>query len=68
MLPFLMKQKRRQGVLKFFSLFTTVKGISASVKRRSYLDSLLGLVKKHMPKHGQIYTYVRFYGVQIILL
>lgn len=38
--------KRRQGVLKFFSLFTTVKGISASVKRRSYLDSLLGLVKK----------------------
>lgn len=38
--------KRRQGVLKFFSLFTTVKGISASVKRRSYLDGLLGLVKK----------------------
>lgn len=39
--------KRRQGVLKFFSLFTTVKGISASVKRRSYLDGLLGLVKKN---------------------
>lgn len=38
--------KRRQGVLKFFSLFTTVKGISASVKRRLYLDGLLGLVKK----------------------
>ena len=38
--------KRRQGVLKFFSLFTTVKGSSTSVKRRSYLDGLLGLVKK----------------------
>ena len=46
MLPFLMKQNVVKECLKFFSLFTTVKGISASVKRRSYLDSLLGLVKK----------------------
>lgn len=40
------ESKRRQGILKFFALFTTVKGISASVKRRAYLDKLLGLVKK----------------------
>ena len=33
--------KRRQSILKFFALFTTVKGISASVKRRAYLDKLL---------------------------
>ena len=32
--------------MKFFALFTTVKGISASVKRRAYLDKLLVLVKK----------------------
>ena len=38
--------KRRQSILKFFALFTTVKGISASVKRRAYLDKLLALVKK----------------------
>ena len=38
--------KRRQSILKFFALFTTVKGISASVKRRAYLDKLLVLVKK----------------------
>lgn len=44
---------RRQGVLKFFSLFTTVKGISASVKRRSYLDVLLGLAKK---THGKTWS------------
>ena len=40
------ESKRRQGILKFFALFTTVKGISASVKRRAYLDKLLLLVKK----------------------
>ena len=42
--------KRRQSILKFFALFTTVKGISASVKRRVYLDKILGLVKKRHDK------------------
>lgn len=42
--------KRRQSILKFFALFTTVKGISASVKRRIYLDKMLGLVKKRHDK------------------
>lgn len=40
------EMKRRQRILKFFSLFTTVKGLSSNVKRRSYLDGLLELVKK----------------------
>ena len=48
--------KRRQRVLKFFSLFTTVKGISTSVKRRSYLDGLLVLVKKtHVKTWSNLY-------------
>ncbi|SDQ63057.1 ABC transporter permease [Streptococcus equinus] len=42
--------KRRQSILKFFALFTTVKGISASVKRRVFLDKMLGLVKKRHDK------------------
>ncbi len=35
------EQKRKQSILKFFALFTNVKGISTSVKRRAYLDDLL---------------------------
>lgn len=33
--------RQKQAVLKFFSLFTQVKGISQPVKRRAYLDSCL---------------------------
>ena len=44
------ENKRRQAILKFFALFTTVKGISASVKRRAYLDKILRLVKKRHDK------------------
>lgn len=38
--------KRQQSILKFFALFTTVKGISTSVKRRAYLDKIVSLLFK----------------------
>lgn len=41
------EQKRKQSILRFFALFTTVKGISTSVKPRKYLDGILGLVTSH---------------------
>ncbi|KGR72861.1 ABC transporter permease [Streptococcus phocae subsp. salmonis] len=37
---------RQQAILKFYSLFTNVKGISTSVKERSYLNPILKWVKK----------------------
>lgn len=40
------EQKRQQSILKFFALFTTVKGISSAVKRRAYLDKLTVVVAK----------------------
>ncbi|AXQ79461.1 multidrug ABC transporter permease [Streptococcus chenjunshii] len=40
------EQKRQQSILKFFALFTSVKGLSVSVKRRSYLDRLMVFLKK----------------------
>lgn len=40
------EQRRQQSILKFFALFTTVKGISSSVKRRPYLDKATKLVTK----------------------
>ncbi|MFS6009082.1 ABC transporter permease [Streptococcus agalactiae] len=40
------EQERKQSILKFFSLFTNVKGISTSVKRRSFLDFILKLISK----------------------
>ncbi|WP_105144925.1 ABC transporter permease [Streptococcus suis] len=41
------EKKRIQSILRFFALFTTVKGISTSVKPRKYLDGILGLVTRH---------------------
>ncbi|HFU4376435.1 TPA: ABC transporter permease [Streptococcus suis] len=38
------EQKRKQTILRFFALFTTVKGISTTVKPRRYLDGILRLV------------------------
>ncbi|MGT2923871.1 ABC transporter permease [Streptococcus caviae] len=50
------ERKRRQIILKFFSLFTNVKGLSASVKRRSYLDFVTGfLLRKHSHTWGHLY-------------
>ena len=40
------EEGRKQKVLRFFALFTNVKGISNSVKRRAYLDGLTRLLPK----------------------
>ena len=40
------ESKRKQVLLRFFALFTQVKGISNSVKRRAYLDFILKAVQK----------------------
>ncbi|HEQ6241944.1 TPA: ABC transporter permease [Streptococcus pyogenes] len=40
------ESNRKQSILKFYSLFTTVKGISTKVKERTYLNPLLKLVKQ----------------------
>jgi len=40
------ESKRKQVLLRFFALFTQVKGVSNSVKRRVYLDFLLKTVQK----------------------
>ena len=37
---------RKQSILRFFALFTTVKGMTNSVKRRDYLDKLTSMVPK----------------------
>lgn len=38
------EQKRKQTILRFFALFTTVKGISTTVKPRKYLNGILRLL------------------------
>ena len=40
------ESKRKQVLLRFFALFTQVKGVSNSVKRRAYLDFILKTVPK----------------------
>ena len=40
------ESKRKQFLLRFFALFTQVKGVSNSVKRRAYLDFILKTVQK----------------------
>ncbi|HFE0823068.1 TPA: ABC transporter permease [Streptococcus agalactiae] len=52
------EQERKQSILKFFSLFTNVKGISTSVKRRSFLDGILKLISK-MPSRLWTNLFVR---------
>lgn len=46
---------RKQLILRFFALFTTVKGITNSVKRRAYLDRFLDLLPK---THGNTWLYL----------
>lgn len=46
---------RKQLILRFFALFTTVKGITNSVKRRAYLDGFLGLLLK---THGNTWLHL----------
>ena len=52
------ERKRQQIILQFFALFTKVKGITSSVKRRSYLDGWLRLVVKR-PEKTWDYLYLR---------
>ena len=40
------ESKRKQVLLRFFALFTQVKGVSNNVKRRAYLDFILNAVQK----------------------
>lgn len=40
------EERRKQTILRFFALFTNVKGISNSVKRRAYLDGLTNILPK----------------------
>lgn len=49
------EQGRKQTILQFFSLFTTVKGVTSRVKRRAYLDKVLSLVGK---SQGQTWAYL----------
>ena len=46
---------RKQLILRFFALFTTVKGITNSVKRRAYLDGFLGFLPK---THGNTWLHL----------
>ena len=54
------EEKRKQRILRFFALFTNVKGISNSIKRRAYLDFLTRLLAK---KQEETWTnlYLRSY-------
>ena len=54
------ESKRKQFLLRFFALFTQVKGISNSVKRRAYLDFILKVVQKAPGKIWQN-LYLRSY-------
>ena len=54
------ESKRKQVLLRFFALFTQVKGVSNSVKRRVYLDFILKAVQKVPSKIWQN-LYLRSY-------
>ena len=54
------ESKRKQVLLRFFALFTQVKGVSNSVKRRAYLDFILRTVQKVPSKIWQN-LYLRSY-------
>ncbi|MGT2930238.1 ABC transporter permease [Streptococcus dentasini] len=68
------EQGRRQSILKFYSLFTRVKGISSLTKRRAYLDGLLArLPRKHSSLWSNLYlrAYLRsgdYLGLSLRLL
>ncbi|HFI0143245.1 TPA: ABC transporter permease [Streptococcus suis] len=50
------EQKRKQTILRFFALFTTVKGISTTVKPRKYLNGILRLLHS---RQTWFYLYLR---------
>lgn len=58
----LREEKRQQSILRFFALFTNVKGISNSIKRRKYLDGFLTIFSKKQEntwKHLFLRSYFR---------
>lgn len=52
------EKARQQNILRFFALFTTVKGITTTVKRRRYLDWWMDGIKGRYRKTW-VYLYVR---------
>uniref|UniRef100_UPI004026470B ABC transporter permease n=2 Tax=Streptococcus TaxID=1301 RepID=UPI004026470B len=54
------EERRKQTILRFFALFTNVKGISNSVKRRAYLDGLTNILPKRQSTTWQN-IYLRSY-------
>ncbi|MDO4667119.1 MAG: ABC transporter permease [Streptococcus sp.] len=68
------EDRRKQGILRFFALFTNVKGISNSVKRRKYLDVATNLLaKKHSTTWQNLFlrSYLRngdLFGLTVRLL
>ena len=54
------EERRKQTILRFFALFTNVKGISNSVKRRAYLDGLTNILPKRQSTTWQN-MYLRSY-------
>lgn len=52
------EQRRQQGILRFFALFTRVKGISTAIKERSYLNVLLARGKRSQRQTWD-YLYLR---------
>ncbi|MFV0556301.1 MAG: ABC transporter permease [Lactovum sp.] len=53
------EQKRKMNLLKLFSIFTDVKGISSQSKRRSYLDFLLPKKEKSFYSYLLTRTFLR---------
>ena len=52
------ESKRKQVLLRFFALFTQVKGVSNSVKRRAYLDFILKLFRRCRGRFGKTSIFV----------
>ncbi|MDY3042178.1 ABC transporter permease [Streptococcus pluranimalium] len=55
------EKQRQQRILTFFSLFTTVKGISSTTKPREYLNPLIGLLTKTTTQNVWLALYARAY-------
>ncbi|GGE30844.1 ABC transporter permease [Streptococcus himalayensis] len=68
------EEARKQRILRFFALFTNVKGLSTSVKRRKYLDLFLTWLpkkKSHTWENLYLRSYLRngeLFGLTIRLL
>ena len=68
------EERRKQRILQFYALFTNVKGISSSVKRRAYLDILVRYLPKRQNRawdHLFLRSYLRngdFFALTLRLL